>query len=155
MDTKDIDLADLRAFFQVAETGSFARAAHRLESAKSIVSRRVTRLENQLSAQLLQRTSGGTFLTEAGQTYYEEAHAALSQLEGAADSLKGSVHDLTGAVRVTVPVYFGAIHLARAFCDFMRQHPGVELDINACDDKLDIARMGYDLAVRTLSLIHI
>ncbi|MBW8880321.1 MAG: LysR family transcriptional regulator [Asticcacaulis sp.] len=149
MDAGDIDLADLRAFFMVAETGSFARAALRLETAKSIVSRRLTRLEGQLGAQLLQRTAGGTFLSEAGQSYYENAQVALTQLESAAESLKGAVHDLEGHVRVTVPVFFGAIHLAAVFCDFMRLHPGVELEINACDDKLDIARLGYDLAVRT------
>ncbi|MGZ3298814.1 MAG: LysR family transcriptional regulator, partial [Asticcacaulis sp.] len=78
MEHHPLDLDDLRAFFLVAETGSFARAAQRLQSSKSIVSRRVARLEQTLQALLLQRTARGTHLTEAGQRYYEQARAALT-----------------------------------------------------------------------------
>ena len=81
MEQAHIDFDDLRAFFRVAETGSFARAAQRLESSKSLISRRVARLEETLSAQLLQRSARGALLTEAGQAYYEEARAAMAQLE--------------------------------------------------------------------------
>ena len=44
-DLNALEFADLQAFFVVAETGSFKRAAHRLEADKSILSRRVARLE--------------------------------------------------------------------------------------------------------------
>jgi DNA-binding transcriptional LysR family regulator len=143
-----LDLDDLRSFFVVAETGSFARAAQRLETSKSILSRRVARLEEQLGARLLQRTARGTLLTESGQLYYSDARAAVTQLECAAENLSQTVGDISGPIRLTGPVYFGPNYLGPALCDFAREHPGVEFHIHYSDDTIDIAREGFDLAVR-------
>jgi DNA-binding transcriptional LysR family regulator len=143
-----LDLDDLHAFFVVAETGSFARAAQRLETSKSILSRRVARLEETLRAQLLQRTARGTLLTEAGQLYYSDAKAALAQLECAAENLSQSVGDISGPIRLTGPVYFGPNYLGPALCDFAKRHPNIEFEIHYSDDTIDIAREGFDLAVR-------
>ncbi len=143
-----LDLDDLRAFFVVAETGSFARAAQRLEISKSILSRRVARLEETLRAQLLQRTASGTLLTEAGQLYYSDSKAALAQLECAAENLSQSVGEISGPIRLTGPVYFGPNYLGPALCDFAKQHRGIEFEIHYSDDTIDIAREGFDMAVR-------
>ena len=148
MEQSGLDLDDLRAFFLVAETGSFAKAAHRLNSSKSIVSRRVARLEAVLAAQLLQRSARGTVLTDAGQLYYEQAREALTQLECAAENLNDSVHDISGTIRLTGPVYFGATYLAPALCDFMKLYPRVELDVVFSDEKVDLVREGFDIGVR-------
>jgi len=148
-DLNALEFADLQAFFVVAETGSFTRAAHRLEAAKSIVSRRVARLEQALSVSLLQRTSSGAVLTEEGHIYYEQACAAMQQLDRAAESVSGAVRDISGRIRVTIPIYFGVNYLAPLFAEFMELHPGIELDINISDEKVDIVREGFDIAVRT------
>lgn len=148
MEQHSLDLDDLRAFFNVAETGSFARAAQRLQSSKSIVSRRVARLEATLSALLLQRTARGTHLTEAGQTYYEQARAALAQLETAAESLSESVRDLSGPIRITSPLNFGVRYLAPVLAEFVAMYPKIELDATIEDRMVDLAGEGYDLGVR-------
>ena len=148
MEQSPLDLDDLRAFFNVAETGSFARAAQRLQSSKSIVSRRVARLETTLNALLLQRTARGTHLTEAGQTYYEQARAALTQLETAAESLSESVHDLSGPIRITAPLNFGVRYLAPALAEFVAMYPKIELDVSYEDRMVDLPGEGFDLGVR-------
>lgn len=51
------DLSDIAALVAVVETGSFSRAAERLGISKSIVSRRVARLEAALGARLLTRSA--------------------------------------------------------------------------------------------------
>ena len=143
-----LDLDDLRAFFSVAETGSFARAAQRLQSSKSIISRRVARLEDTLAALLLQRTARGTHLTEAGQIYYEQARTALAQLETAAESLSESVRDLSGPVRLSAPLNFGVRYLAPVLAEFIQMYPRVELDVTFEDRMVDLAGEGYDLGIR-------
>ena len=148
MEQSPLDLDDLRAFFNVAETGSFARAAQRLQSSKSIVSRRVARLEATLNALLLQRTARGTHLTEAGQTYYEQARAALTQLETAAESLSESVRDLSGPIRLTAPLNFGARYLAPVLAEFVVMYPKIELDVGFEDRMVDLAGEGFDLGIR-------
>jgi len=148
-DLNSLEFADLRAFFLVAETGSFTRAAQRMEAAKSIVSRRVARLEEALSARLLQRTPTGTTLTEEGQLYYERAHAAMQQLDSAAEAVSTSTQEVAGTLRVTIPIYFGGYYLAPVFAEFMRLHPRVELEVQTSDERVDIIRDGFDMAIRT------
>lgn len=146
MEQVRIDLDDLHAFFLVAETGSFARAADRLESSKSLVSRRVARLEETLSAQLLKRTGRGALLTEAGQTYYDEARAAVKQLECAAESLSSPDSELAGQIRLSAPVVFGTHGLSPALIEFSRLYPNVDLHVDYRDEPFDLAR--YDIVLQ-------
>jgi DNA-binding transcriptional LysR family regulator len=148
MEQPSLDLDDLRAFFSVAETGSFARAAQRLLSSKSIVSRRVARLEATLQALLLQRTARGTHLTEAGHTYYEQARTALTQLESAAESLSESVRDISGPIRLSAPLNFGVRYLAPVLAEFIVMYPRVELDVTFEDRNADLPGEGFDLGIR-------
>lgn len=53
---ESVEILDLISFIRVVETGSIAGAASRLGIAKSIVSRRISRLENFLGATLLTRS---------------------------------------------------------------------------------------------------
>jgi Bacterial regulatory helix-turn-helix protein, lysR family len=59
-------LDDLRSFVEVVQSGGFNRAAKRLGISKSIVSRRMARLEAELGSRLLSRTTRGISPTEAG-----------------------------------------------------------------------------------------
>jgi len=148
MEQSKLDFDDLNAFFVVAEAGSFARAAERLESSKSLVSRRVARLEATLSARLLQRTARGAHLTEAGALYYEQARHAMSQLECAAENLIESTTDLSGPIRLTGPVFFGREYLELVLAEFVKHYPNIELDVDFSDEKLDLHSEGLDIAVR-------
>jgi len=148
MEQVRIDFDDLHAFFLVVETGSFAKAAQRLESSKSLISRRVARLEDTLSAQLLQRSARGALLTEAGQAYYADARRAVTQLESAAENLSETNSDISGPIRMTGPVYFGSEYLTPALAEFAKLYPDIELCVDYIDEKVDLIRAGYDLAVR-------
>ena len=71
-----MELEDLQTFVEVADAGGVSPAARRLGVSKSIVSRRLVRLEEELGIQLLARTTRGAALTEAGVTFRN--HAARS-----------------------------------------------------------------------------
>jgi DNA-binding transcriptional LysR family regulator len=143
-----VDLVDVVAFVRVVDTGAFARAAERLGMSKSIVSRRVARLEEQLGARLLTRTARGAQPTDAGQAYYERASNVLAELDAAREIVADGVTQVAGTIRITAPLSFGTLHLADAFAEFARLYPRVELDI-AFDDKVaDLTAGGFDLAVR-------
>ena len=60
------ELDDIRAIVEVINSGGYARAARRLDIAKSIISRRIARLEADLGTRLLNRTTRGVTPTEAG-----------------------------------------------------------------------------------------
>jgi DNA-binding transcriptional LysR family regulator len=148
MERSSVDLLDVLAFVRVAETGAFSRAAERMGMSKSIVSRRVARLEDQLGARLLTRSASGAQPTDAGQAYFRRAANVLAELEAAQEVVAESVTQVGGPIRLTAPLSFGVQHLAPALADFAVLHPRVELDISFEDRNVDLVAGGFDLAVR-------
>ena len=148
MERSSVDLMDVLAFVRVVETGAFARAAERMGMSKSILSRRVARLEVQLGAKLLTRTAQGAQPTDIGEAYFARAANILAELEAAQEVVAEQVTQVAGPIRLTAPLSFGVEHLAPALADFAALHPKVELDISFEDRTVDLAGSGYDLAVR-------
>jgi DNA-binding transcriptional LysR family regulator len=148
MERSSVDLVDVLAFARVVETGAFARAAERMDISKSILSRRVARLEEQLGAKLLTRTAQGAQPTDIGQAYYERASNILADLEAAQEIVADAVTQVAGPIRITAPLSFGTQHLAPALADFARMHPKVELDVSLNDRTVDLLGGGYDMAIR-------
>ena len=148
MERSNTDLMDVLAFVRVVETGAFARAAERMDVSKSILSRRVARLEEQLGAKLLTRTAQGAQPTDIGQAYYARAANILAELEAAQEVVADAVTQVAGPIRITAPLSFGIQHLAPALADFARLHPKVEFDVSLNDRTVDIVGGGFDMAVR-------
>ncbi|RQR24610.1 LysR family transcriptional regulator [Burkholderia sp. Bp9142] len=142
-----MDLGDLRTFIEVAEAGGVALGARRLGLSKSIVSRRLARLEEALGAQLLSRTTRGSVLTEAGATFREHALRAVMELEAAQETLSPEA-EVSGLLRVAAPLSFGVTRLTPVFADLARQHPRLRLDASYSDRFVDIIGEGFDCAVR-------
>jgi DNA-binding transcriptional LysR family regulator len=148
MERSSVDLVDVLAFVRVAETGAFARAAERMDISKSILSRRVARLEEQLGAKLLTRTAQGAQPTDIGQAYYARASNILADLEAAQEIVADAVTQIAGPIRLTAPISFGVQHLAPALADFAKKHPKVEIDVSLNDRRVDLLADGFDMAIR-------
>lgn len=148
MERSSTDLLDVLAFVRVVETGGFSRAAERMGMAKSIVSRRVARLEEQLGARLLTRGARGAQPTDVGQSYFERSSKVLAELEAAAEVVAQATSEVAGPIRLSAPLTFGTEHLAPALAEFALAHPKVELDISFDDRSVDLVGGGFDLAVR-------
>jgi DNA-binding transcriptional LysR family regulator len=148
MERSSTDLLDVLAFVRVVETGAFSRAAERMGMAKSIVSRRVARLEEQLGARLLTRSAQGAQPTDVGQAYFERASKVLAELEAAEEVVAEATTQIAGPIRLSAPLTFGVLYLAPALAEFAAAHPRVELDISFDDRVVDLIAGGFDLAVR-------
>jgi DNA-binding transcriptional LysR family regulator len=148
MERSSVDLLDVLAFVRVVETGAFSRAAERMGMAKSIVSRRVARLEERLGARLLTRSAQGAQPTDVGQAYFERAANILAELDAAEEGVAEAVTQIAGPIRLSAPLSFGIAYLAPSLAEFAAEHPKVELDISFDDRPVDLVAGGYDLAVR-------
>jgi DNA-binding transcriptional LysR family regulator len=140
--------AELQALVAVVESGSFSRAGERLGVAKSMVSRRISQLENRLGVQLLQRTTRSLSLTQAGQQFYERALRVLADLDDAEQSLADDASGLRGRIRLAAPLSFGLQHLRNALTDFMVEHPSIEIELDLNDREINLVEEGFDLALR-------
>ena len=141
-------LAAIEAFVRVAECGSFSKAANRLHSSKSVVSRQVSALEAELGARLLHRTTRALTLTEAGRGYFERAARILADLAEANASVGQLQAAPRGRLRVSAPMSFGFLHLAPALPDFLGRYPDVDLELVMNDRNVDLVDEGFDMAVR-------
>lgn len=142
-----MDIEDLRTFVEVADAGGVSPAARRLGISKSIVSRRLARLETALGIQLLARTTRGAALTEAGSTFRNHAAKACNEIDEARETILPA-GDLSGRLRVAVPLSFGPTHFASVLALMAQRHP--QLHIHTCYSDLfvDIVAEGFDCAIR-------
>src|SRR3954464_14506130 len=124
-----MDIEDLRTFVEVADAGGVSPAARRLGVSKSIVSRRLLRLEAELGVQLLARTTRGAALTEAGVTFRDHAARVCAEVDVAREAILPA-GDLRGRLRVAVPLSFGQSHFAPIIAEMARRHP--QLQIHTC-----------------------
>jgi DNA-binding transcriptional LysR family regulator len=141
------DLEDLQTFVEVADAGGLTPAARRLGLSKSIVSRRLVRLEEDLGVQLLSRTTRGAALTEAGATFREHASRVVTELVAARDALTPE-GDLRGRLRVAAPLTFGPTHVAPVLAELARRHPQLQLHASYADRFVDLIGEGFDAAIR-------
>src|SRR6266853_5940449 len=102
-----IELDDLRGFVEVVESGGFNRAAKRLGISKSVVSRRIARLEADLGARLLSRTTRGISPTEAGLEFKTRSERILAELGEAREAAAHHGGEVVGRLRLSAPLSFG------------------------------------------------
>lgn len=141
-------LDDMVAFVRVVEARSFTAAAERMGLSKSVVSRRITDLENRLGARLLNRTTRSLSLTPAGQTFYERARAIVEDVEEAEQAVAELGREPRGLLRVNGPLSFGIRHLSPAVAAFLAAHPRVEIELDLTDRFVDMVEEGWDVAIR-------
>lgn len=142
------DLNRIRYFLAVAEAGSFTAAAERLDVAKAIVSQQVARLEGELGVTLFTRTTRRVVLTEAGEAFSQRCGPLLQQLDDAVQQLDAAHAEPRGVLRVTAPADYAASMLAPALAAFARPYPGLQLDVVATHEVLDLVAERIDLAIR-------
>ena len=142
-----MDVEDLRTFVEVADAGGVSPAARRLGVSKSIVSRRLFRLEAELGVQLVARTTRGAALSEAGVTFREHAARVCAEIDVAQETILPA-GDLRGLLRVAAPLTFGPTHLAPVFAELAKRHPLLHVHASYTDRFVDLVGEGFDCAVR-------
>ena len=142
------DLDAVRVFVQVVQAGGFTAAARRLAMPKSTVSRRVSELETQLGARLLQRTTRSLALTDVGRAYFTRVERALGELADAERAV-AELHDTPrGVLRMTAPSDFAQLFLSDIAAAYQRAYPEVSLVVDLDNRRADLVAEGYDLALR-------
>ncbi len=144
--TVEPDLIDIRVFLEVVDQGSFTAAGKILELPTSTVSRRITRLEAQLGARLLQRTTRKLSVTDAGRIYYQRSERALLALDEARQAVSQMQATPRGLVRMTAPVEFDG--LTEVVAEFLALYPEVQIALDLTNRYVDLVEEGFDLAIR-------
>jgi DNA-binding transcriptional LysR family regulator len=143
-----MDLNLVRTFSRVVEAQSFTVAARSLGLPKSSVSRAVSRLEEELGARLLERTTRQLKLTITGRAYYDGAVRALAALTDAEQFVAESQGEPRGTIRLTVPVAVDRCFLSDVVTRFVRQYPAIRVDVSFTNRLVDLVGEGFDIGLR-------
>jgi DNA-binding transcriptional LysR family regulator len=143
-----LDLNLMAVFARVVEAGSFAEAARRLATSRSVVSKAVAKLEKALGARLLNRTTRHLSLTEIGSSFADHCSRMLEEAEQAEKLVASLNTEPRGVLRFAASVAFGTLHVAPALAKFLPRYPELAIDLTITDRWVNLAEEGYDLAIR-------
>ncbi|MEV4610655.1 LysR family transcriptional regulator [Neorhizobium sp. LMR1-1-1.1] len=139
---------DMLVFVRVTEAGSLSGAARELGFSLTVVSRKLSRLEERLGVRLLNRTTRSLTLTEEGSRFYDRSVRILAEIEDAEAEAASGRDSAIGTLRVTATFAFGVRWLAPLLAEFQESHPSLNVRLDTADSVVNIVEEGYDLAIR-------
>jgi LysR family transcriptional regulator, regulator for bpeEF and oprC len=145
-------LAALRAFVRIVETGSFSRAAASLATPKPTVSKLIQQLEQHLATKLLTRTTRRLAVTSDGAAYYERAVRLLADLDELDASVTASQTRPKGKLRIEVSSAIAQAVLIPELHRFFAAYPDIQLEIRMSDQLADLVSDNVDCVIRAGAL---
>ena len=142
------NLNELQYFSLVAETRSFTLAAGRLKLPKSSVSRGISRLEQRLGVQLIQRTTRNVRLTDAGRLYLAHCQRAIEEAEQGEIAIGAMMATAKGTLHVGTHIGFARFVLEPLLNEFLLLYPEVNVHIDLLQTKERQSDEGLDMVVR-------
>lgn len=139
-------LNQLRAFEAAARHESIKLGAEELCVTPAAVGHQIKGLELELNTALFQRKTRKIELTKEGRQLSKQLGKALDIIEHAVDEVHKS--DLTGTLKITIAPFFGNRWFLPRLPDFHKQHPEIEIIPSLSFDYVDLAKSGFDAAVR-------
>lgn len=145
-------LDQYRVFAQVADMGSFIRAANALNLPRASVSAAVQQLEASLGARLLHRTTRRVHLTPDGELLLARIRTLLADSEEIDQLFQSQQRQVSGRLNVDVPSRIARRLVAPALPELLRRHPRLQIGLGSTDRSIDLVQEGVDCAVRVGSL---
>ncbi|WLH80026.1 LysR family transcriptional regulator [Pseudomonas sp. FP2335] len=139
---------DLQLFVRSADLGSLSAAARVMDLSPAVASAALKRIEQQLGARLLARSTRSLRLTAEGEGFLEYARAALSSLDEGRRLLASGQDQVSGVLQLSAPSDLGRNLLLPWLDDFQREHPQLTVRLLLGDRIADLFRQPVDIALR-------
>lgn len=137
----------LRVFLTVARSGQILSAARSLRLDHATVSRRLTALEKELGAKLVDRTPAGCVLTQAGQQLFQTAERMESEMLRIQSSLGDSDDAISGVTRIGAPDGFGIYFLAPQLGALVDRYPALTIRLVPLPRVFSVSKREVDIAI--------
>lgn len=145
------DLNELYYFTMVVEHQGFAAAARALGVSKSMLSKRIARLEERLQTRLIQRTTRHFLVTETGRRFYQHCNAMLVEAQAAHEAVAAEHEEPSGNLRVSCPVLLAQTFIAPLLPVFLNANPRINLQLVVSDRRVQVIPEGFDVSLRVRS----
>jgi DNA-binding transcriptional LysR family regulator len=141
-------LQAMTVFLSAVEGGSLSAAGRKLGMPLATVSRNLSELEAHLKARLLNRSTRGLALTDAGRDYLAACKRILEDVGEAERAAGGEFSEPRGELVVTAPIVFGRLHVLPVLAEFLAAYPEVDVRLVQGDRIVHLLDEHVDLAVR-------
>ncbi|NOQ13728.1 MAG: LysR family transcriptional regulator [Methyloprofundus sp.] len=138
---------DARFVLALSREGSIRGAAKSLKVNHTTVSRRISALEEQLSARLFEQTPSGYVMTASGKIISKAAEGMEDLLLGSQRRIEGADTELTGKVYIHIPDIFDE-WICERLAPFLSQHPKLNIHLSSETALANLARREADIALR-------
>jgi DNA-binding transcriptional LysR family regulator len=145
---KRVRSTDLAIFLAIANHRSFRKAAVELAVTPSALSHALRTIEERLDVRLVNRTTRGVALTEAGERLFDRIRPAFLDIDAALDDLDTFRGHPYGKLRINAPRAAAKLVLLPIVSRFLKAHPSVEVDIVIDDALIDMVSSGFDAGIR-------
>lgn len=139
---------DLQLFVRAADLGSLSAAARVMDLSPAVASAALKRIEAQLGARLLARSTRSLRLTAEGEGFLEYARTALASLDEGRRLLARGQDQVSGVLQLSAPSDFGRNLLLPWLDEFQREHPQLTVRLLLGDRIADLFRQPVDIALR-------
>lgn len=140
---------EMELLVQTTELGSMSRAAEALNMSNAAASRHLAALEARIGARLMQRSTRGLTLTEAGESFYQSCKSVLSDIKDAEAAASATALNPTGTLRVTASLSFSMQHIAPLLKEYTARYPNVRVYVEVSNRYHDLIDNNIDVAIRT------
>ena len=140
-------ILNINAFLVVARLGSFSAAARELDVAPSVVTKRITRLEERVHARLIVRSTRGLTLTPAGERLLPRFLRVVAELDELLIETSAADGEIDGHLRIKSPTTITSVYLGALLSEFQVNNPRVTLEIVLLDRSVNPLEESFDLVV--------
>lgn len=147
-----MDTDSLRLFVRAAEKLNISAAGRDLGLAPAVASARLARLEHEVGAQLLHRSTRKVSISIEGEEFLPFAREILAQRDAAMAALGHGRAQAEGTIRFAASSTFAQLYVAPLLPEFLARNPGLRLDLRFSDTPFDLLEGSFDLALRNSAL---
>ena len=140
-------IGNISAFLKVARLGSFSAAARELNLATSVVTKRISQLESEVGAKLINRSTRGLTLTAAGERHLPHFARLVTAYDEVFNQEHPATHSIDGFIRIITPPTITSMFLGTLFTRFQLQNPRVDLEVILMERSVNPLEEGFDLAL--------
>lgn len=143
-----MDTDSLRLFVHAADRLNISAAGRDLGLAPAVASARLAKLEREVGAELLHRSTRKVSISIEGEEFLPFAREILAQRDAAMAALGHGKARPEGTIRFAASSTFAQLYLAPLLPEFLEKNPGLRLDLRFSDTPFDLLEGSFDLALR-------
>lgn len=147
-----MDTNGVRLFVMAADLLNISAAGRQLGLSNAVASARLARLEKQLGADLLHRSTRKVSISAEGAEFLPYAREMLAQEDAALAALGHGSAEVTGTLRFAASSTFAQLYIAPLLPEFLDRYPKINLELKLSDNQVSLMEGGYDLALRNYAI---